>query len=90
MHASRAAYYIVNQGVIREPELLSGGRAGPVGSRIVAETLYVLIRNSPRSILATQNWYPQYTSRGLSGTASAHFDMVDLLDFAGVVNPFVD
>src|SRR5215204_6322993 len=29
MHGSRAAYYIVNQRVIREPQLLSGGRGGP-------------------------------------------------------------
>lgn len=80
-------YYILKEA---ELNVEGDGRLGPVGSRIVAETLYVLINHSPRSILAPTKWYPKYTRRGEAGTPSARFEMVDLLDFAGVVSLFGD
>jgi hypothetical protein len=75
--------------ILKEAELnVSGeGRLGPVGSRIVAETLVGLIENSSHSILRVPKWYPRCTRRGTPGTKSARFGMVDLLNFADVVNP---
>jgi hypothetical protein len=73
--------------ILKEAEL-NGGRLGAVGSRIVAETFVGLIENSRYSILdGRKKWYPRYTRRGVPETESAVFEMTDLLDFAGVVNP---
>jgi hypothetical protein len=74
--------------ILKEAELNGGSRLGPVGSRIVAETLVGVIKNSRYSILNEHNqfiWYPSY-GRGEAGTESATFEMVDLLSFADVVN----
>jgi hypothetical protein len=73
--------------ILKEAELNGGSRLGRVGSRIVAETLVGLISHSRYSVLDAPRWYPKYTRRGAPGTESARFGMVDLLDFAGVVNP---
>jgi hypothetical protein len=74
--------------ILKEAELNGGSRLGRVGSRIVAETLVGVIKNSRYSILNEHNqfiWYPSY-GRGEAGTESATFEMVDLLSFADVVN----
>jgi hypothetical protein len=73
--------------ILKEAELNGGSRLGRVGSRIIAETLVGLISHSRYSVLDAPRWYPKYTRRGVPGTESARFGMVDLLDFAGVVNP---
>jgi hypothetical protein len=82
-------YYILKEAELLGfgPDGVPGNRLGPVGSRIVAETLIGLIKHSPYSILDAPKWYPKYTSRGEPGTESALFGMIDLLDFADVVDP---
>jgi hypothetical protein len=72
--------------ILKEAELNGGSKLGPVGSRIVAETLVGLIKNSRYSILKCPGWYPRYTARGVPGTESATFGMVDLLEFTGPAN----
>jgi hypothetical protein len=79
--------------VLREAELLGfnakgdpGNRLGPVGSRIVAETLVGLVRHSGISILDGGGWRPAY-GRTDPASGEASFGMVDLLKFAGVVEP---
>jgi hypothetical protein len=71
--------------VLREAELLGKGsdckgghRLGPVGSRIVAETLVGLVRRSPYSILDGSGWLPTFARPGAPDT----FEMIDLLKFA--------
>lgn len=74
--------------ILKEAEVLKRGvKLGPVGSRIVAETLVGIIANSPDSILRPSEWTaPLYTERqALDG--SPRFEMADLLHFADVVNP---
>jgi signal recognition particle subunit SEC65 len=73
--------------VLKEAELAGGNHLGRVGSRIVAETLIGILKKSPYSILNEPKWYPRFTRRGTAGTDTAVFEMVDLLDFAEVVNP---
>ncbi|MDQ3649485.1 MAG: heme peroxidase family protein [Acidobacteriota bacterium] len=72
--------------VLKEADLNGGSRLGPVGSRIVAETLVGLIRKSPHSILANPGWRPRFGPRA-EGTELKTFEMIDLLDFADVVDP---
>jgi len=72
--------------VLKEAELRGGSRLGPVGSRIIAETLVGLIRHSCYSILAHPEWRPKY-GRLDPETGSVRFEMTDLLHTAGVVNP---
>jgi Animal haem peroxidase len=62
-----------------------GQRLGQVGSRIVVETFHGLIEGSSHSILKQSGWKPP-----LAMSSSGCFRMVDLLDFAGVVNPLGD
>jgi hypothetical protein len=57
-----------------------GARLGPVGSTIVAEVLIGLIRRSADSILRTPGWAPF-----LPATVPGHFELADLLRFAGVL-----
>ena len=73
--------------VLKEAETLGrGNRLGPVGSRIVAETLIGLILNSDFSILdpadPAGDWKPVLPVLG-----GGAFDMPALLSFAKVVNP---
>ncbi|MDT7808622.1 MAG: hypothetical protein QOJ70_2435 [Acidobacteriota bacterium] len=68
--------------VLKEAELSGGSRLGPVGSRIVAETLVGLVKQSRYSILDDPDWRPRFGAR-----APERFEMIDLLDFANVVNP---
>jgi hypothetical protein len=73
--------------VLKEAELFAGGNhLGPVGSRIVAETLIGILMYSPDSILANPEWRPVYSDRKTESNA-VRFEMADLLDFADVVNP---
>lgn len=78
--------------VLKEAELLGkarkededgkgGHRLGPVGSRIVAETLVGLIKCSPDSILEDTGWSPRF-GRPAQGDEPAKFEMTDLLKFA--------
>jgi len=76
--------------ILKEAELNGANRLGRVGSSIVAETLVGLIKNSRYSILDAPNWQPRFTKRRVPGTDLPLFEMVDLLDFAGVVNPLSD
>lgn len=83
--------------VLKEAELVGcgpdgkpGNRLGPVGGRIVAETLIGLVRNSPYSIFEEnpegEKWCPTL-GRAAGDGKPARFGMIDLLDFAGVVDP---
>ncbi len=67
--------------VLREAQLLAGGEhLGPVGGRIVGETLLGLLRSDPQSYLTLEpTWQPTLATRH---TNSRDFDMVDLLSFA--------
>lgn len=74
--------------VLKEAELLGKGsdgkgghRLGPVGSRIIAETLIGLIRKSPHSILDEPDWRPKF-GREVEGPERVKFEMPDLLKFA--------
>lgn len=69
--------------ILKEAELAGGTRLGRVGSRIVAETLYGLVRKSPHSILEDPQWRPQFGRRA----SESKFEMIDLLDFNGDINP---
>jgi hypothetical protein len=73
--------------ILKEAELNGGSRLGPVGGRIVAETLIGLIEHSQHSILRSPGWEPSYTGRRDPKTGAPLFGMIDLLHFAGVVNP---
>lgn len=68
--------------VLREAAVLGDGgqHLGPVGGRIVAETLLGLLRSDPASYYSSQpTWTPTLPNR--SGNPR-DFDMVDLLGFA--------
>jgi hypothetical protein len=67
--------------VLREAQLMTGGQhLGPVGGRIVAETLLGLLRADPQSYLQLEpGWVPTLPSR--SGDPR-QFDTVDLISFA--------
>jgi hypothetical protein len=80
--------------ILKEAELLGfgpdgnpGNRLGPVGGRIVAETLIGLIKQSRYSILKDAGWRPTLGRRANSTEEPAKFEMIDLLDFADVVSP---
>jgi len=73
--------------ILKEAELNGGSKLGTVGGRIVAETLIGLIENSRYSILEAPGWLPRYTERRDEKAGLPLFEMVDLLQFADVVNP---
>ncbi len=69
--------------VLREAEHFGGGnRLGPLGGRIVMETLHAAIEASPNSILADPGWRPTLPS--VNGN---FFTMPDLVAFAGKPDP---
>ncbi|MDQ3917268.1 MAG: heme peroxidase family protein [Acidobacteriota bacterium] len=72
--------------ILKEAELNGGGKLGPVGSRIIAETFVALIKESPYSILREQNWRPEPEWCQPGGDAP-RFEMADLINAAGVVDP---
>jgi nucleoid-associated protein YgaU len=57
-----------------------GERLGPVGGTVVAEVLIGLVRRSQDSILRSAGWTPS-----LPSAAPGHFELADLLRFAGVL-----
>ncbi len=69
--------------LLREAELVHfGERLGPVGGRIVAETLIALLEGDKESYLGSSpQWQP--TLPRLPGKDPGGFDMADLLAFAG-------
>ncbi len=69
--------------VLKEAERGGGSRLGPVGSRLVAETLVGIIMHSDHSILRGKCWRPHIGPRASQGI----FDMVDLLHYIDFVNP---
>jgi hypothetical protein len=71
--------------IIKEAELNDGERLGPVGSRIVAETLVGLINRSRYSIFRSSG-LPK-VARVLPEPSEVNFQMIDLLHLADVVNP---
>jgi hypothetical protein len=72
--------------ILKEAKLLGddGNRLGPVGSRIVAETFYGIIKHSDHSIISK----PLVPPEMLPGRTPGQFDMVDMLScMGGDVNP---
>ena len=66
-------YYVLKEAELRE----DGARFGPVGGRIVAETLIGLLELDPESFLQKQpDWTPTFGTRD--------FGITDFLSFAGV------
>ena len=67
--------------VLREAQVLAGGEhLGPVGGRIVGETLLGLLRADPQSYLTLDpTWHPTLPTRHEDPRS---FDMADLLTFA--------
>lgn len=78
-------YYVLKEA---ELELKRNGRnrLGPVGGRIVAETLVGLIARSRYSVLSDPAWRPTF-GRPATDEGPARFEMTDLLKFADEVNP---
>lgn len=69
--------------ILKEAEVLHRGeRLGPIGSRIVAETLVGLIHASEFSILEDSGWEPDLGQIKLN-----EFGMADLLAFVNDLNP---
>lgn len=70
--------------ILREAEILAGGRRlGPVGGRIVAETLVGLLQRDRNSYLyISPSWRPTLPDR--DGVVGTQFRMIDLLTFAGL------
>ena len=67
--------------ILKEAELLHDGQQlGPVGGRIMAETLVGLLQRDPNSYLYLDpSWKPQLPS----DIGSGKFEFSDLLKFAG-------
>jgi hypothetical protein len=68
--------------VLKEAEVLGGGQhLGPLGSRILMETIHAALCSSDHSILRTVNWRPVLPRVGKHA-----FTMVDMILFADNVN----
>jgi hypothetical protein len=74
--------------ILKEAEHFNdGGRLGPVGSRIVAETFVGIIWNSDHSILKDgETPVPAFGPRKDDGK----FGMVDMLKYTGIISPLED
>lgn len=69
---------------LKEAAVLSNGiRLGPMGSRIVMETVHAAIESAQHSILSTR-WKP---NGDLKPTADDRYTFADLIAFAGLSNP---
>ncbi|MBV8857864.1 MAG: hypothetical protein JOZ02_13095 [Acidobacteria bacterium] len=90
-------FYVLREAAAQEAKVPENhGRLGPVGGRIVAETLIGLIRHSTYSILQRvegeesewelSDWRPAY-GRVRDVPEGVKFEMVDLLRAADVVDP---
>jgi hypothetical protein len=72
-HTTPLWYYVLKEAELRA----DGARLGPVGGRIVAETLVGLLESDPNSFLRQKpDWTPTFGGRD--------FGIVDFLTFAGV------
>jgi hypothetical protein len=68
--------------VVKEAQVRgAGNRLGPVGSRIVADTMIGLLRADPGSYLNTPGWAPTL------GTTAGAFSMRELLRVALLWSP---
>lgn len=69
--------------ILKEADVKAGGNSlGPIGSRIVAETLIGLIRRDPTSYLhATPEWHP---SQGVLLAGEPITNIMQVMRFAGV------
>lgn len=71
--------------ILKEAELFGDGNSlGPVGSRIVAETFYTILKYSEHSIILDSQPDGEVM---LPARAPGRFDMVDMLKFMGEINP---
>lgn len=70
--------------ILKEAEQNDGNHLGRVGSRIIAETLIGLIRNSRYFVGKDSQWRPLF---GRPAAAPERFDMVDLIAMGGLVDP---
>ncbi|MDP2803962.1 MAG: heme peroxidase family protein [Phreatobacter sp.] len=73
-------YYILKEAEVKA----QGLHLGPVGKTIVAEVLIGIVQGSKGSYLQTSPFKPRF------GKVPGVFTMVDLITFAGVVNPIGD
>ena len=71
-HQTPLWYYILAESAIRK----GANKLGVLGSVIVAETMYGLIKVSPHSILTDDSWAPSLP------TADGTFRLADLIRFA--------
>jgi hypothetical protein len=71
-------YYILKEALVQQ----QGRRLGQVGSRIVAEVFFGLLKADPQSYLNAPGWTPDLPRR--NGSVAGPFTMTDLLTFAGV------
>jgi len=71
--------------ILKEAELLEDGlRMGPVGARIIGEVFIgLLMADQDSYVVVNPQWRPNLPSRNGAG----QFDVVDLLNMAGVVTP---
>ncbi len=76
-------YYILKEAELTPNEDPGTDRLGPVGSRIVAETMVGLMKISPYSILDAPEWRPYL----YGGQKRDKYEMADLLNFVGDLNP---
>lgn len=72
--------------ILKEAEILkSGNGLGPVGSVILAETFYRLLKDDANSYLNSPTVFKPVLPR-FGGRPAGDFDMTDLLNFAGVLS----
>jgi hypothetical protein len=70
-------YYILKEALVQH----DGDRLGQVGSRLVAEVFFGLLKDTPESYLNEPGWTPDLPRR--NGSVTGPFTMTDLLTFAG-------
>lgn len=71
-------YYVLKEALVQQ----QGERLGQVGSRIVAEVFFGLLKADLGSYLNAPGWTPDLPRR--NGSVTGPFTMTDLLTFAGV------
>jgi hypothetical protein len=71
-------YYVLKEALVQK----GGQRLGQVGSRIVAEVFFGLLKADSGSYLNAPGWMPDLPRR--NGSLTGPFTMTDLLTFAGV------
>jgi hypothetical protein len=71
-------FYVLKEACVRG----CGNHLGPLGSRIVMETIHGVLWYSKHSILRDPKWVPTLPSK-----SSDRFTMADLLAYVGEANP---